>query len=174
MKSVQDFIFSYIGEKVKDKPAYKYQDPGLVVLSYELSGSDSNTMINLETNSVILSSDYNVALIYGTSKFSPTTSSPYSFKTGPISSNITARLEIVYQYPSDATRTDTQTSYSNTFIIYGQAATISYRKHYIGINNPSPADGAVVDIITTQGRNKIKFSDGTKVAIELVASDTSP
>ena len=165
---------SHIGEKVKDKPAYKYQDPGLVVLSCDLSGSDSNTMVNLETNSVILSSDYSVALIYGTSKFSPTTSSPYSFKTGPISSNITARLEIVYQYPSDATRTDTQTSYSNTFIIYGQAATISYRKHYIGINNPSPVDGAVVDIITTQGRNKIKFSDGTKVAIELVASDTGP
>lgn len=165
---------SHISKKEETKSACKYQDPGLVVLSCDLSGSDSNTMVNLETNSVILSSDYSVALIYGTSKFSPTTSSPYSFKTGPISSNITARLEIVYQYPSDATRTDTQTSYSNTFIIYGQAATISYRKHYIGINNPSPVDGAVVDIITTQGRNKIKFSDGTKVAIELVASDTGP
>lgn len=167
IKVTAEIDASHIGEKVKDKPAYKYQDPGLVVLSCDLSGSDSNTMVNLETNSVMLSSDYSVALIYGTSKFSPTTSSPYSFKTGPISSNITARLEIVYQYPSDATRTDTQTSYSNTFIIYGQAATISYRKHYIGINNPSPAEGTVIDITTTQGRDKIKFSDGTNIIIEL-------
>ena len=92
---------------------------------------------------------------------------PYSFEIGQINSNITARLKIVYQYPSNATRTDVQISYSNTFIIYGQTATVSYRKHYIGINNPSPADDAVIDITTTQGRDKIKFSDGTNIIIEL-------
>ena len=158
---------SHIGKKEETKSACKYQDPGLVVLSYDLSDNGSNTMVNLTTNPAMLSNDYSVALIYGTSKISPTTSSPYSFKIGQINSNITARLEIVYQYPDDATRTDVQTSYSNTFIIYGQTATVSYRKHYIGINNPSPADDAVIDITTTQGRDKIKFSDGTNIIIEL-------
>ena len=134
----------------------------------------SDTIVNLTTNPAILSSDYNVVLIYGASEISPTTGSSYSFETGSINTNVTARLKIIYQYPSDATRTDAQISYSNTFIIYGQTATISYRKHYIGINNSSPADGAIVDITTTQGRNKIKFSDGTKATIELVASDIGP
>ena len=136
-------------------------------MSYDLSDNGSNTMINLTTNPATLSDDYNVTLIYGTSTISPTTTSPYSFEIGQINSNITARLKIVYQYPSNATRTDVQISYSNTFIIYGQTATVSYRKHYIGINNPSPADDAVIDITTTQGRNKIKFSDGTNIIIEL-------
>ncbi len=158
---------SHIGEKVKDQSACKYQDPGLVVLSYDLSDNGSNTMINLTTNPATLSDDYNVTLIYGTSTISPTTSSPYSFEIGQINSNITARLKIVYQYPSNATRTDVQISYSNTFIIYGQTATVSYRKHYIGINNPSPTDDAVIDITATQGRDKIKFSDGTNIIIEL-------
>lgn len=171
IKVIAEIDASHTSEKIIDPPAYKYQDPGLVVLSCDLSGSDSNTMVNLTTNPATLSRDYNVTLIYETSKISPTTSSPYSFKTGPISSNITARLEIVYQYPDDATRTDTQTSYSNTFIIYGKTATISYRPHYIGINNPSPADGTIVDIATTSGRNKIKFSNGPTISIELVASD---
>ena len=158
---------SHIGKKEEIKSACKYQDPGLVVLSYDLSDNGSNTMINLTTNPATLSDDYNVTLIYGTSTISPTTTSPYSFEIGQINSNITARLKIVYQYPSNATRTDVQISYSNTFIIYGQTATVSYRKHYIGINNPSPADDAVIDITTTQGRDKIKFSDGTNIIIEL-------
>lgn len=171
IKVTAEINASYIGEKVDSKFACKYQDPGLVVLSCDLSGSDSDTMVNLTTNPTTLSGDYSAALIYGTSKISSTTSSPYSFKTGPISSNIAAHLEITYHYPQDATRTDTRTSYSNTFIIYGQTATISYRPHHIGINNPSPADDAVVDIATASGRNKIKFSDGSTVSIELVASD---
>lgn len=158
---------SHIGKKEETKFACKYQDPGLVVLSYDLSDNGSNTMINLTTNPATLSDDYNVTLIYGTSTISPTTSSPYSFKIGQINSNITARLKIAYQYPSNATRTDVQISYSNTFIIYGQTATVSYRKHYIGINNPSPTDDAVIDITATQGRDKIKFSDGTNIIIEL-------
>ena len=158
---------SHISKKEETKSACKYQDPGLVVLSYDLSDNGSNTMINLTTNPAILSNDYNVTLIYGTSTISPTTSSPYSFEIGQINSNITARLKIIYQYPSNATRTDVQISYSNTFIIYGQTATVSYRKHYIGINNPSPADDAVIDITTAQGRDKIKFSDGTNIIIEL-------
>ena len=44
---------------------------------------------------------------------------------------------------------------------------MSYRKNYLGINNRTPADDAVIDITTTQGRDKIKFSDGTNIIIEL-------
>ena len=96
-------------------------------------------------------------------------SSPNSFTlTNQLVGNRVARVQITYIYPNDTTRVgETIKSYSNTFVIFAASPTVSYRKNYLGINNTTPAEGTVVDIITTQGRNKIKFSDGTNIIIEL-------
>ena len=85
-----------------------------------------------------------------------------------LENNQVARVQITYTYPNGTTRKgDTIKSYSNTFVIFAVSPTVSYRKNYLGINNRDPADDAVIDITTTQGRDKIKFSDGTNIIIEL-------
>ena len=145
-----------------------YEDPGMNVLGSTLN---NNTLtLNCSLNAQGKGSyNYNLQFdennVWTTKK---SQNSPYSFIFDPPTTNQVARIEIIYTYPNDTTRTgETIESYSNTFVIFAASPTVSYRKNYLGINNRDPADDAVVDIITTQGRDKIKFSDGTNIIIEL-------
>lgn len=100
-------------------------------------------------------------------KINQNSPSPFIFESPPTTNQV-ARIEITYTYPNGTTYgTNTRTSYSNTFVIFAASPTVSYRKNYLGINNRDPADDAVIDITATQGRDKIKFSDGTNIIIEL-------
>ena len=145
-----------------------YEDPGMNVLGSTLNNSTLTLNCSLNAQG---KGTYNYNLQFDENNVWTTKksqSSPYSFVFDPPTTNQVARIEIIYTYPNDTTRKgDTIKSYSNTFVIFAASPTVSYRKNYLGINNTTPADDAVVDIITTQGRDKIKFSDGTNIIIEL-------
>lgn len=145
-----------------------YEDPGMNVLGSTLNNSTLTLNCSLNAQG---KGTYNYNLQFDENNVWTTKksqSSPYSFVFDPPTTNQVARIEIIYTYPNDTTRTgETIESYSNTFVIFAASPTVSYRKNYLGINNRDPADDAVVDIITTQGRDKIKFSDGTNIIIEL-------
>ena len=154
-----------------------YEDPGMNILSSDLSGTTLTLNHSLNAKGAgsylyeLQFEDKNGDWI---SKISQSEPSPFSFASSDDSpaGNQVARIQIVYTYPTKTTRSgEAITSYSNSFTIFAEGPTVSYRKNYIGINNPSPSDDAVVDIATTSGRNKIKFGNGSTVSIELVASD---
>ena len=146
-----------------------YEDPGMNVLSSNLDGNTLtlNCSLNAQgkgTYNYNLQFDENSVWVTKMNQSSP---SPFIFEAPPTTNQV-ARIEITYTYPKDTTRVgNTIKSYSNTFIIFAASPTVSYRKNYLGINNTTPAEDTVVDIITTQGRDKIKFSDGTNIIIEL-------
>ena len=146
-----------------------YEDPGMNVLSSNLEGNTLtlNCSSNAQGKGIYnynLQFDVNSVWVTKMNQSSP---SPFIFEAPPTTNQV-ARIEITYTYPNDTTRVgETIKSYSNTFVIFAASPTVSYRKNYLGINNRDPADDAVVDIITTQGRDKIKFSDGTNIIIEL-------
>ena len=147
-----------------------YQDPGMNVLSSNLS--DKILTLNCSLNAKGEGKyKYELQLEGENDNWEQQAvgSSPNSFTlTNQLVGNRVARVQITYIYPNDTTRVgETIKSYSNTFVIFAASPTVSYRKNYLGINNTTPAEGTVVDIITTQGRNKIKFSDGTNIIIEL-------
>ena len=145
-----------------------YEDPGMNVLGSILNNSTLTLNCSLNAQG---KGTYNYNLQFDENNVWTTKksqSSPYSFVFDPPTTNQVARIEIIYTYPNDTTRKgDTIKSYSNTFVIFAASPTVSYRKNYLGINNTTPAKDTVVDIITTQGRDKIKFSDGTNIIIEL-------
>ena len=145
-----------------------YEDPGMNVLGSTLNNSTLTLNCSLNAQG---KGTYNYNLQFDENNVWTTKksqSSPYSFVFDPPTTNQVARIEIIYTYPNDTTRKgDTIKSYSNTFVIFAASPTVSYRKNYLGINNRDPADDAVIDITTTQGRDKIKFSDGTNIIIEL-------
>lgn len=154
-----------------------YENPGMNVLSSELSEQTLTLNYSLRANG---NGDYSYSLQFEgeneswvdkiSDKKSP---SPFTFSSDDtLSGNQLARVKIIYTYPTNTTRAgDNVESYSNVFTIFAEGPTVSYRKNHIGINNPSPADGTIVDIATTSGRNKIKFSNDPTISIELVASD---
>ena len=145
-----------------------YEDPGMNVLGSALDNSTLTLNCSLNAQG---KGTYNYNLQFDENNVWTTKksqSSPYSFVFDPPTTNQVARIEIIYTYPNDTTRArETIKSYSNTFVIFAASPTVSYRKNYLGINNRTPAKGTVVDIITTQGRDKIKFSDGANIIIEL-------
>ena len=145
-----------------------YEDPGMNVLGSALNNNTLTLNCSLNAQG---KGTYNYNLQFDENNVWTTKksqSSPYSFVFDPPTTNQVARIEIIYTYPNDTTRKgDTIKSYSNTFVIFAASPTVSYRKNYLGINNRTPADDAVIDITTTQGRDKIKFSDGTNIIIEL-------
>ena len=145
-----------------------YENPGMNVLGSALDNSTLtlNCSLNAQGKGIY---NYNLQFdennVWTTKK---SQSSPYSFVFDPPTTNQVARIEIIYTYPNDTTRAgETIKSYSNTFVIFAASPTVSYRKNYLGINNRTPAENTVIDIITTQGRDKIKFSDGANIIIEL-------
>ena len=146
-----------------------YEDPGMNVLSSNLEGNTltlncSSNAQGKGTYNYNLQFDVNSVWVTKMNQSSP---SPFIFEAPPTTNQV-ARIEITYTYPNNTTRVGgTIKSYSNTFVIFAASPTVSYRKNYLGINNTTPAEGTVVDIITTQGRDKIKFSDGTNIIIEL-------
>ena len=150
-----------------------YEDPGMNVLGSTLN--DKTLTLNCSLNTP-KKEDYKYELqlegendVWVPSSEENKGNPPSSFilKNLP-ENNRVARVQITYTYPNDTTRTgETIKSYSNTFVIFAASPTVSYRKNYLGINNRTPAEGTVVDIITTQGRDKIKFSDGANIIIEL-------
>ena len=147
-----------------------YQDPGMNALSSNLS--DKTLTLNCSLNAKGEGKyKYELQLEGENNNWEQQAvgSSPNSFTlTNQLVGNRVARVQITYIYPNDTTRVgETIKSYSNTFVIFAASPTVSYRKNYLGINNTTPAEGTVVDIITTQGRDKIKFSDGTNIIIEL-------
>ena len=150
-----------------------YEDPGMNVLGSTLN--DKTLTLNCSLNTP-KKEDYKYELqlegendVWVPSSEENKGNPPSSFilKNLP-ENNRVARVQITYTYPNNTTRTgETIKSYSNTFVIFAASPTVSYRKNYLGINNRTPAEGTVVDIITTQGRDKIKFSDGANIIIEL-------
>lgn len=150
-----------------------YEDPGMNVLGSTLN--DKTLTLNCSLNTP-KKEDYKYELqlegendVWVSSSEENKGNPPSSFilKNLP-ENNRVARVQITYTYPNNTTRArETIKSYSNTFVIFAASPTVSYRKNYLGINNRNPADDAVIDITTTQGRNKIKFSDGTNIIIEL-------
>ena len=150
-----------------------YEDPGMNVLGSTLN--DKTLTLNCSLNTP-KKEDYKYELqlegendVWVSSSEENKGNPPSSFilKNLP-ENNRVARVQITYTYPNNTTRArETIKSYSNTFVIFAVGPTVSYRKNYLGINNRTPAEGTVVDIITTQGRDKIKFSDGTNIIIEL-------
>ena len=150
-----------------------YQDPGMNVLSSNLS--DKTLTLNCSLNTPEKENyKYELQLegengVWVSSSEENEGIPPNSFiLKNLLENNQVARVQITYTYPNGTTRKgDTIKSYSNTFVIFAASPTVSYRKNYLGINNRTPADDAVIDITTTQGRDKIKFSDGTNIIIEL-------
>lgn len=150
-----------------------YEDPGMNVLGSTLN--DKTLTLNCSLNTP-KKEDYKYELqlegendIWVSSSEENKGNPPSSFiLKNLLENNQVARVQITYTYPNGTTRKgDTIKSYSNTFVIFAASPTVSYRKNYLGINNRTPADDAVIDITTTQGRDKIKFSDGTNIIIEL-------
>lgn len=153
-----------------------YEDPGMNVLGSALDNSTLtlNCSLNAQgkgTYNYNLQFDENNAWITKINQNSP---SPFIFESPPTTNQV-ARIEITYTYPDGTTYgTNTRTSYSNTFVIFAEGPTVSYRKNYLGINNSSPDNGCVIDINSFAGRNKIKFSSPTEAVIELIASSDGP
>ena len=153
-----------------------YEDPGMNVLGSALDNSTLtlNCSLNAQgkgTYNYNLQFDENSAWITKINQNSP---SPFIFESPPTTNQV-ARIEITYTYPDGTTYgTNTRTSYSNTFVIFAEGPTVSYRKNYLGINNSSPDNGCVIDINSFAGRNKIKFSSPTEAVIELIASSDGP
>lgn len=150
-----------------------YEDPGMNVLGSTLN--DKILTLNCSLNTP-KKEDYKYELqlegendVWVSSSEENKGNPPSSFILKDLpENNRVARVQITYKYPNDTTRAgETIESYSNTFVIFAASPTVSYRKNYLGINNRDPADDAVIDITTTQGRDKIKFSDGTNIIIEL-------
>lgn len=153
-----------------------YEDPGMNVLGSALDNSTLtlNCSLNAQgkgTYNYNLQFDENSVWITKINQNSP---SPFIFKSPPTTNQV-ARIEITYTYPNGTTYgTNTRTSYSNTFVIFAEGPTVSYRKNYLGINNSSPDNGCVIDINSFADRNKIKFSSPTEAVIELIASSDGP
>ena len=153
-----------------------YEDPGMNVLGSVLDNNilTLNCSLNAQgkgTYNYNLQFDENSVWITKMNQSSP---SPFIFESPPTINQV-ARIEITYTYPDETTYgTNTRTSYSNTFVIFAEGPTVSYRKNYLGINNSSPDDGCVIDINSFAGRNKIKFSSPTEAVIELIASSDGP
>ena len=153
-----------------------YEDPGMNVLSSNLDGNTLtlNCSLNAQgkgTYNYNLQFDENSVWFTKMNQSSP---SPFIFEAPPTTNQV-ARIEITYIYPDGTTYgTNTRTSYSNTFVIFAEGPTVSYRKNYLGINNSSPDNGCVIDINSFAGRNKIKFSSPTEAVIELIASSDGP
>ena len=153
-----------------------YEDPGMNVLGSTLNNSTLtlNCSLNAQgkgTYNYNLQFDENSVWITKMNQNSP---SPFIFESPPTTNQV-ARIEITYTYPNGTTYgTNTRTSYSNTFVIFAEGPTVSYRKNYLGINNSSPDNGCVIDINSFADRNKIKFSSPTEAVIELVASSDGP
>lgn len=153
-----------------------YEDPGMNVLGSVLDNSTLtlNCSLNAQgkgTYNYNLQFDENSVWVAKMNQSSP---SPFIFKSPPTTNQV-ARIEITYTYPDETTYgTNTRTSYSNTFVIFAEGPTVSYRKNYLGINNSSPDNGCVIDINSFAGRNKIKFSSPTEAVIELIASSDGP
>lgn len=153
-----------------------YEDPGMNVLGSALD--DSTLTLNCSLNAqgkgtynYNLQFDENSVWITKINQNSP---SPFIFESPPTTNQV-ARIEITYTYPNGTTYgTNTRTSYSNTFVIFAEGPTVSYRKNYLGINNSSPDNGCVIDINSFADRNKIKFSSPTEAVIELIASSDGP
>ena len=153
-----------------------YEDPGMNILGSTLD--DKTLTLNCSLNAqgkgtynYNLQFDENSVWITKMNQSSP---SPFIFESSPTTNQV-ARIEITYTYPDGTTYgTNTRTSYSNTFVIFAEGPTVSYRKNYLGINNSSPDDGCVIDINSFAGRNKIKFSSPTEAVIELIASSDGP
>ena len=153
-----------------------YEEPGMNVLGSALDNSTLtlNCSLNAQgkgTYNYNLQFDENSVWITKINQNSP---SPFIFKSPPTTNQV-ARIEIIYTYPNGTTYgTNTRTSYSNTFVIFAEGPTVSYRKNYLGINNSSPDNGCVIDINSFADRNKIKFSSPTEAVIELIASSDGP
>lgn len=153
-----------------------YEDPGMNVLGSALDNSTLtlNCSLNAQgkgTYNYNLQFDENSVWITKINQNSP---SPFIFESPPTTNQV-ARIEITYTYPDGTTYgTNTRTSYSNTFVIFAEGPTVSYRKNYLGINNSSPDNGCVIDINSFAGRNKIKFSSPTEAVIELITSSDGP
>ena len=153
-----------------------YEEPGMNVLGSALDNSTLtlNCSLNAQgkgTYNYNLQFDENSVWITKINQNSP---SPFIFESPPTTNQV-ARIEITYIYPDGTTYgTNTRTSYSNTFVIFAEGPTVSYRKNYLGINNSSPDNGCVIDINSFAGRNKIKFSSSTEAVIELIASSDGP
>ena len=153
-----------------------YEDPGMNVLGSTLD--DKTLTLNCSLNAKG-EGNYNYNLQFEennvwVTKESQDSSSPFIFESPPTTNQV-ARIEITYTYPNGTTYgTNTRTSYSNTFVIFAEGPTVSYRKNYLGINNSSPDDGCVIDINSFADRNKIKFSSPTEAVIELIASSDGP
>ena len=153
-----------------------YEEPGMNVLGSALDNSTLtlNCSLNAQgkgTYNYNLQFDENSVWITKINQNSP---SPFIFESPPTTNQV-ARIEITYIYPDGTTYgTNTRTSYSNTFVIFAEGPTVSYRKNYLGINNSSPDNGCVIDINSFAGRNKIKFSSPTEAVIELIASSDGP
>ena len=153
-----------------------YEDPGMNILGSTLD--DKTLTLNCSLNAqgkgtynYNLQFDENSVWITKMNQSSP---SPFIFESSPTTNQV-ARIEITYTYPDGTTYgTNTRTSYSNTFVIFAEGPTVSYRKNYLGINNSSPDDGCVIDINSFAGRNKIKFSSPTEAVIEMIASSDGP
>ena len=153
-----------------------YEDPGMNVLSSNLEGNTLtlNCSLNAQGKGAYnynLQFEENNVWVTKESQGSP---SSFIFESPPTTNQV-ARIEITYTYPNGTTYgTNTRTSYSNTFVIFAEGPTVSYRKNYLGINNSSPDNGCVIDINSFAGRNKIKFSSPTEAVIELIASSDGP
>lgn len=153
-----------------------YEDPGMNVLSSNLD--DTTLTLNCSLNNKGKGS-YNYNLQFEendvwVTKMNQNSPSPFVFESPPTINQV-ARIEITYIYPNGTTYgTNTRTSYSNTFVIFAEGPTVSYRKNYLGINNSSPDNESVIDINSFAGRNKIKFSSPTEAVIELIASSDGP
>ena len=153
-----------------------YEDPGMNVLGSTLNDKTLTLNCSLNTQgkgtyNYNLQFDENSVWITKINQNSP---SPFIFESPPTTNQV-ARIEITYTYPNGTTYgTNTRTSYSNTFVIFAEGPTVSYRKNYLGINNSSPDNGCVIDINSFAGRNKIKFSSPTEAVIELIASSDGP
>lgn len=153
-----------------------YEEPGMNVLGSALDNSTLtlNCSLNAQgkgTYNYNLQFDENSVWVTKINQNSP---SPFIFESPPTTNQV-ARIEITYTYPNGTTYgTNTRTSYSNTFVIFAEGPTVSYRKNYLGINNSSPDNGCVIDINSFADRNKIKFSSPTEAVIELIASIDGP
>ena len=147
-----------------------YEDPGMNVLSSNLN----DKILTLNCSLKVQGTGYKYKLqlegengIWEQQNAEKETPNSFTLDNS-LTSNRVARVLITYTYPTGTTRKGvTIESYSNTFVIFAEGPTVSYRKNYLGINNQSPAEETVIDITTTQGRNKIKFSDGMNATIEL-------
>ena len=153
-----------------------YEEPGMNVLGSALDNSTLtlNCSLNAQgkgTYNYNLQFDENSVWVTKINQNSP---SPFIFESPPTTNQV-AQIEITYTYPNGTTYgTNTRTSYSNTFVIFAEGPTVSYRKNYLGINNSSPDNGCVIDINSFADRNKIKFSSPTEAVIELIASIDGP